>query len=64
MISPMKFIRQVEAELRKVTWPTRRETLISTAMVLVMVTIAMFFFLVVDLSAREILDVLYGLGGK
>ncbi|MFV0321847.1 MAG: preprotein translocase subunit SecE [Alphaproteobacteria bacterium] len=60
----MKFIRQVEAELRKVTWPTRRETLISTAMVLVMVTIAMFFFLVVDLSAREILDVLYGLGGK
>lgn len=64
MISPMKFIRQVEAELRKVTWPTRRETLISTGMVLVMVTIAMFFFLVVDLSAREILDFLYGLGGK
>lgn len=64
MISPMKFIRQVEAELRKVTWPTRRETLISTAMVLVMVTIAMFFFLTTDFSARKILDFLYGLGGK
>ncbi|MFV0431522.1 MAG: preprotein translocase subunit SecE [Alphaproteobacteria bacterium] len=60
----MKFIRQVQAELKKVTWPTRKETMVSTVMVLVMVVIAMFFFLAIDLSAREILDFLYGLGGK
>ena len=46
--SPMAFIQQVRAETRKVTWPTRRETLITTAMVFVMVVVASLFFLVAD----------------
>ncbi len=63
MISPIRFARQVQAELKKVTWPTKKETQISTLMVLVMVVIATSFFLMVDLSSREIIKILFGFGG-
>jgi preprotein translocase subunit SecE len=46
--NPFEFMQQVREETRKVTWPSRRETLISTAMVLVMVALASVFFLIVD----------------
>lgn len=46
------FMRQVMAEGRKVTWTTRNETMISTAMVLIMVAIMAVFFLVVDQLLR------------
>jgi preprotein translocase subunit SecE len=46
--SPFEFIQDVRNEASKVTWPTRRETLITTAMVFVMVVVAMIFFLIVD----------------
>ncbi len=46
--SPAQFVRQVRQEAGKVTWPTRRETGISTVMVFVMVTIMALFFLLVD----------------
>ena len=39
-ISPFKFLQEVRAETDKVTWPTRRETMITTAMVFVMVAVA------------------------
>ena len=42
-----KFMQEVRDETQKVTWPTRRETAITTAMVFVMVAIAAVFFLVV-----------------
>jgi preprotein translocase subunit SecE len=45
---PAEFARQVRQETSKVTWPTRKETMVTTAMVFVMVTIAALFFLVVD----------------
>ncbi|MBV8792494.1 MAG: preprotein translocase subunit SecE, partial [Pseudolabrys sp.] len=38
--SPFKFLQEVRAETQKVTWPSRRETMITTAMVFVMVAIA------------------------
>ena len=38
-INPVKFLQEVRQEVSKVTWPTRQETVISTAMVLVMVTL-------------------------
>jgi preprotein translocase subunit SecE len=47
-VGPAEFLRQVRQETSKVTWPTRKETTITTAMVFVMVTIAALFFLVVD----------------
>ena len=46
--NPVEFFQQVRADARKVTWPTRRETLITTAMVFVMVVLASLFFLVAD----------------
>ena len=47
-VSPFKFLQEVRAEAQKVTWPTRRETMITTVMVLVMVVIASAFFVAVD----------------
>jgi preprotein translocase subunit SecE len=44
----MQFIREVRQEASKVTWPTRKETAISTGMVLLMVMLAAIFFLIVD----------------
>jgi preprotein translocase subunit SecE len=46
--NPIEFLQQVREESHKITWPSRRETVISTVMVLVMVTAASFFFLAVD----------------
>jgi preprotein translocase subunit SecE len=46
--SPFEFIQDVRNEGAKVTWPTRRETLITAAMVFVMVVVASIFFLIVD----------------
>jgi len=47
-VSPGEFVRQVKQEVSKVTWPTRRETIISTATVLVMIIIVSLFFFVLD----------------
>ncbi|GGJ36043.1 preprotein translocase subunit SecE [Sphingopyxis bauzanensis] len=46
--SPAEFINQVRAEARKIVWPTGRETLQTTIMVLIMTTILALFFLGVD----------------
>ena len=47
-INPFQFIQQVRSDAAKVTWPTRRETAITTLMVFVMVTLATIFFFVAD----------------
>jgi preprotein translocase subunit SecE len=46
--SPAEFARQVRQEVAKVTWPSRKETAITTAMVFVMVFVAAIFFFVAD----------------
>lgn len=46
--NPFEFIQQVRAEGAKVTWPTRKETTITTIMVMIMVTLAAIFFFLVD----------------
>ena len=46
--NPVTFLRQVRSEASKIQWPSRRETLISTAMVLVMVVFAALFFFAAD----------------
>jgi len=46
--NPFTFMQQVRAEVSKVVWPTRNETLISTAMVLAMVALASLIFLTAD----------------
>ena len=45
---PVKFVREVRSEMAKVTWPTRKETLVTTGLVFAMATIAAIFFFVVD----------------
>jgi preprotein translocase subunit SecE len=47
-LNPAKFIREVRTEVGKVTWPTRKETIVSTIMVLVLAFVAALFFLAVD----------------
>ncbi|AGB70868.1 MULTISPECIES: preprotein translocase subunit SecE [Rhizobium] len=46
--NPLAFLRQVRSETSKITWPSRRETMISTVMVLVMVVFASLFFFAAD----------------
>ena len=50
--SPFKFMQEVRAETEKVTWPSRRETAITTAMVFVMVAVSSIFFLLADQAIR------------
>lgn len=48
MRNPLTFIHEVRQEVSKVTWPTWKEVWITTAMVLVMVTLTSLFFLIAD----------------
>jgi len=52
--SPFKFLQEVRSETAKVTWPTRRETTITTIMVFVMVALASIFFFAADQIIRYI----------
>ena len=61
--SPGEFIRQVRQETAKVTWPTRKETAVTTVMVFIMVTICAIFFLLVDQVLSLGVRTLLGLGG-
>jgi preprotein translocase subunit SecE len=56
-------MQEVRTEGQKVTWPTRRETAITTAMVFVMVAIASIFFLVADQVMRVLVTFVLGIGG-
>ena len=60
--NPFDFLQQVRAEGSKVTWPSRKETVITTVMVFVMVVLASLFFLVVDQVLRWGVGLLLGLG--
>ena len=62
-LSPLQFIRQDREETSKVTWPSRKETIISTVMVFVMVIIAALFFFVVDQLLSSGVKLVFGLGG-
>ncbi len=62
-ISPFKFLQEVRAEADKVTWPTRRETLITTAMVFVMVAVSSVLFLVADQIIRIFITFILGVAG-
>ena len=61
--SPMKFLQEVRAEGQKVTWPTRRETAITTLMVFIMTAVAAIFFLFSDWIMRMIVTTIIGWAG-
>ena len=60
--NPFVFLQQVRTEVSKVTWPTRRETVITTIMVLVMVIMAALFFLVADQVLSFLVTIVLGIG--
>ncbi len=61
--NPIQFIQQVRAEISKIVWPTRREVLLTTAMVFLMAALTAIFFALVDLLIRSGLQGLLGLFG-
>lgn len=61
--NPAQFVQEVRQEVAKVTWPTRKETMISTAMVFVMVILAAMFFFFVDQILAFGVKLIFGLGG-
>ena len=61
--SPGEFVRQVRQEVSKVTWPTRKETVVTSIMVFIMVIIMALFFLGVDQVLSTLVSWILGLGG-
>ncbi len=47
-VNPAKFVREVRAEMAKVTWPSRKETLVTTGLVFALSALAALFFFVAD----------------
>ena len=61
MANPLEFLQSVRSEANKVTWPSRRETMITTGLVILMVLVASIFFVAVDQSLRLIVRFIIGL---
>ena len=57
-------MQQVRQEISKVTWPSRKETLITTTMVFIMSVVAAIFFLLVDQILSVLVKLILGLGGN
>ena len=60
--SPGTFVRQVRQEVAKVSWPSRRETMITTGLVILMVLFASLFFVLVDSALRFLVGLLLRVG--
>ena len=61
-VGPAEFLAQVRDEGRKVTWPSRKETVVTTVMVFIMVVVASIFFTVVDQALRYLVTLILGVG--
>ena len=61
--SPAQFVREVRQEMAKVTWPTRKELITTTAMVFVMAILAAIFFFTVDQIIAWVIQLILGIGG-
>jgi preprotein translocase subunit SecE len=59
---PIGFVREVRQEVARVTWPTRKETLITTGLVLALSALAALFFMIVDWIIAGGMRLLFGLG--
>jgi preprotein translocase subunit SecE len=56
--NPIQFIQQVRAEVSKVTWPSRREVLVTSVMVFVMAMLTAAFFFMIDWIIRQGLQII------
>lgn len=62
-MNPAKFIREVRVEMGKVVWPSRKETMVSTLTVVVLIFFAALFFMVVDSVIAGLVETILGFGG-
>ena len=62
-VDPAKFVREVRAEMARVTWPSRRETMVTTGLVFLMVIVAAIFFFATDQVIGLAVRLLFGVGG-
>ena len=62
-VTPAQFIAQVRAETAKVSWPTRKETITTAVMVVIMTTLLAVFFFAVDSAFGGLVKFLLGLLG-
>lgn len=63
MAKPVEFIREVRQEMSKVTWPSRKETMITTAMVFVMIFFMGLILLAADAIISELVQLVLNIGG-
>ncbi|MGH1481446.1 MAG: preprotein translocase subunit SecE [Geminicoccales bacterium] len=61
-VSPAQFVREVRQEMAKVTWPTRKELITTTAMVFIMAILAAIFFFSVDQVISWVIQLILGIG--
>lgn len=61
-VNPLQFFRQVKQEVKKVTWPSRKEVMQSLVMVVVLVALAATFFFVVDQVLSWIVRLVFSIG--
>ena len=59
---PIKYVQEVKNEMDKVTWPSRRETTVTSIMVLIFVFVAAIFFLLADRVLSWIVGLILGIG--
>jgi preprotein translocase subunit SecE len=62
MANPFQFLQEVRTEAGKVTWPTRKETMTTTFMVILMVIFASLFFVAVDQGLRLTVSLILRIG--
>ena len=62
-INPVRFFREVRSEVSKVTWPSRKETLVTTGLVFAMAALAALFFFVADQFIGIFVRLLFGVAG-
>ena len=63
LANPLRFFREVRQEVTKVTWPTRKETYVSTLMVFIMVALMSVFFFLSDVVIQWVIGFILGIGG-
>ena len=61
-LDPAQFVREVRQEVARVTWPSRKETLVTTGLVLALSALSAVFFLVVDQIIAFAMRMLFGVG--
>lgn len=59
---PREYIKQVRSEMARVTWPSRKETIVSTIAVFIMVTLASIFLFFADQIIAFVIQLILGMG--